>query len=293
MRITSAHGHGTTAPICNTAATHGTDAVMTCSTHYSGFLNPVTSVEPCRAFQIHGQLLGPPAECWHEHKTHMKQDSPCTSSLAIHARQAVLVEVALVFQLQGAEQRVVVRVEAPVAQVDPADEGQHPPRPSRVLQGGRAQGGMSQRECSSLCWERQHQGVVSRQSIVECCAVQQQQLVRHSATFGAASDRGARGLGALWVGHGGGWKQHGPRQMAGTLSGPRPSPPHGWVACETRAHRGVPRLPPGLLRLAALCLGPCGLRGLRRAALRVNLRHRCIGIRRVQAHHFLQRRMQK
>ena len=59
-----------------------------------------------------------------------------TSGLAIHPGQAVLVEIALVLQLQGAEQRVVVRVEAPVAQVDAADEGQHAARPPRVLQGG-------------------------------------------------------------------------------------------------------------------------------------------------------------
>ncbi len=59
-----------------------------------------------------------------------------TTSLAVHPGQAVLVEVALVLQLERAEQRVVVRVEAPVAQVDAADEGQHAPRDAGFLQGG-------------------------------------------------------------------------------------------------------------------------------------------------------------
>ena len=55
------------------------------------------------------------------------------------------------------------------------------------------------------------------------------------------------------------------------------------------AHRGVTWRAPGLLRLAALGLRPSSFGGLGRAALRVDLRHWRIGVRRIQAHHFLQR----
>lgn len=59
---------------------------------------------------------------------------------------------------------------------------------------------------------------------------------------------------------------------------------------EAHSHRGVARLRAGLLRLAALGLSPGSLRGAGGAGLGVDLRHRRVGIRRVQAHHFLHRR---